>query len=165
MLKPLFKILELKHYSKNNELLLEYNNIHNMFHLSGEEYFLKLAFGGLELPEKYYIGFDNRTIVSEEDELSDLESEPSGNSYIRQQAASTGEFSFTIRDGHNLAISPIVSFSASGVGWGPVSKLFLTTSADNTGYLLGTATLPSAITLSADEFVTMRMAMSLMDNS
>jgi hypothetical protein len=95
--------------------------------------------------------------------MDDLIGEPSGGGYVRQEIASAGDFAINFENDHFVATSPIVAFRATTGSWGPVSNLFLTNMDDNTGYLISTAVLQSAIALNPGDAVTMRIGMKLRD--
>lgn len=160
----LMKVLEIKHYSKHNELLWEDKNILNLLHTDGEEFILQVLFGGEAIPTAYYLGMDNRASLSESDTMGSLGTEPIGNGYLRQPVLSTGEFTFTVTSlGFTQAQSPIVEFNASGGTWGPVANLFLTDQSDSSGYLISSIKLSSTVTLDDGERVTVRMGLGMRD--
>ncbi|MGK3945760.1 hypothetical protein ABK046_46375, partial [Streptomyces caeruleatus] len=65
--------------------------------------------------------------------------------------------------GFYRATSQIVTFIATGAGWGPVSNLFMATSADDSGILLASNPLSNSITLESGDAINMRMALALRD--
>lgn len=161
----LMKVLEIKHLDTNGTILWEQRNILNTFHYEGEEFLLRAAFTGGQdstiIPETYYLGLDNRTTVDAEDTLDDLIGEPSGGGYERQGIASSGDFGLNFENGHWIATSPIVAFFATTGSWGPVRNIFLTSTVNNSGSLISTSVLPSAVTLESGQSVTMRIGLTL----
>lgn len=149
----------------SDKLVWRHENLHNLFHQEGEEFMLRAAFtGGVNstiIPTNYYLGLDNRSTIAADDIMDDLVSEPTGSGYTRQTVSSSGDFSLNLEDGHYVATSPIVAFRATTGTWGPVSNLFFTNKDDSTGYLISTVVLPSVITLTAGNSVTMRIGMKL----
>jgi hypothetical protein len=167
----LMKILEIQQI-RNNKVIWEEKNVNNTLHTLGERFFLKCCFENDPdasprfPPQNYYLGLDNRSTVDVTDTISSLIDEPTNtNGYLRKPVSSLNGFSLELVNDIYRATSEIVSFNASGGGWGPVSKIFLTnTSTDTTEtVLLATASLSSAITLSSGDAVNMRMALSLQD--
>lgn len=163
----IMKILEIQHWDSKGTLLWEDKNVLNLLHQDGEEYLLRAAFTGGRvsnvIPDNYYLGLDNRQAVTAADTMDDLIGEPSGGGYVRQEIASAGDFAINFENDHFVATSPIVAFRATTGSWGPVSNLFLTNMDDNTGYLISTAVLQSAIALNPGDAVTMRIGMKLRD--
>jgi len=163
----IMKIIEVQHV-RNNSIIWEQKNVYNTLHALGEEFFLKCCFQISENhpPENYYLGLDNRTSVSVSDDIDSLIDEPTGvNGYLRKPVNSMTGFDITPVSGIYRATSQIVSFVATGGGWGPVSNIFITNSNLNDGntVLLATASLSSAITLNNGDNVNMRMSLSLQD--
>lgn len=114
------------------------------------------------IPDFYYLGLDNRNSVSATNTLDNtLVGEPSSGGYERQSISSSGIFSINLEDDHYVATSPIVAFRATVGDWGPVSNLFLCTTNNNTGTLISTAVLGTAVSLTAGDNVTMRIGMRL----
>lgn len=150
-----------------SKLVRQLERAYNLLHNEGEAFMLRAAFVGGRInsviPDKYYLGLDNRNTVSESDTLTDLEREPTLNGYARQVIGSSNEFSVS-RDsitGHFKAYSPIIGFHATGDGWGPVSNLFLSDSGSNAGTLISTAKLNTTISLSDGQSVTLRIVLML----
>lgn len=158
-------IIEIQHRDSKGNILWEQKNINNLLHQEGEEYLLRAAFTGGQsstvIPENYYLGLDNRQNISATQTLDDLIGEPSSGGYERQAVTSSGDFVINFQNSHYIATSPIVAFRATVSSWGPVSNLFLTTTDDNSGYLISTAVLESPVTLVAGDNVTMRIGMRL----
>lgn len=160
------KIIEIQHLDCNGLIIWQDKNIHNLLHLEGELYLLQAAFAGGQdstvIPVSYYLGLDNRSVVNDDDTMDELIGEPLSGGYARAAVASSGDFAINLETDHYLATSPVVQFQAT-TGWGPISKLFLTTNSDNSGKLISTAELDSPLTLGASEKVTMRIGMTLKD--
>lgn len=163
----LIKIIEIKKIDKLGNVVWTQNNIPNLLHLRGEEFILRAAFTGGRvsdvIPENYYIGLDNRGVISESQELSDITGEPSFSGYERQSISSSGDFTVSLDNGHYQAISPVMVFSANGGSWGPVGVLFLCDSSDNSGTLISSVQLQTPIMLNDGESVTLRFGGSLKD--
>ena len=164
----LMKILEVQHI-RNGEVIWEDKNLYNTLHVGGELFILSCCFDndGTLPPPNYYFGLDNRSEITVDDLLTDLEDEPftnaSPNGYSRVPVSSSVEFTLDVVNGNYRAISQVLQFSAIGLGYGPVSKLFMSTTTDNTGILIATTQLSSAVTLAAGETLNMRMGLSLQD--
>ena len=162
----LMKIVEIQHIC-NGEVVWEEKNILNTFHNGGELFVLSCCFdnGGSLPPANYYLGLDNRSTVSADDMLSDLVDEPTSNGYLRASVSSSNAFVIDTISGVYNASGPIITFTATGSGYGPVSNLFLATTSDNTGILIATAVLSAPITFTNSSSVNMRMRLSLQDGS
>ena len=165
----LIKILEITHLSKDKEILWSATNLRNMMHLEGEAFILNSLFVGgnvnnLYIPEYYYFGLDARASLAEDDGMADVESsEPSTNGYERQDISSTDQFTVSLASGVYRAISPIITFSASGGPWGTVKNLFLTNKNDYSGSLIASVPLTQTISVASGESINMRMGLSLKD--
>ena len=169
MKRHFLEILEVQHL-RNGEVIWENKNILNTFHVEGELFVLSSLLrtsGDISVPSFYYLGLDNRTTLSVADNMAGISTEPSGNGYSRQPvSSSTG---FTIEEfvssvdslSHWRAKSTIVSFSASGGSWGPVSNVFMTTELNNTGYLISSASLGVTRTLTSGDSFNLRFALRL----
>jgi hypothetical protein len=160
------KILEIQHIAKDGSILWEAHNLSNMLHITGEEYILKTMFvGGVTIPSAYYFGLDNRNILAASDDWAQITpTEPSTYGYARVPINSTGEFAVAVAlTGHNIASSPVVTFSAIGGAYGPVRNMFLVTTADDSGYLIASVALLSSVTLAAGEHLSARMGLGLKD--
>ena len=160
----LVKILEVQHV-RNGEVIWEEKNLLNTLHVGGELFVLSCCFDndGTLPPANYYFGLDNRAEISVDDLMTDIADEPADNGYLRAAVSSSGQFTVDILGGVYRATSQIVSFSATGSGWGPVSNLFLTTTSDDSGILIATSPLSNTITLSGGDAINMRMALALKD--
>ena len=161
----ILRIIEIQHRNSKGEILWEDKNILNILHQDGEEFVLRAAFTGGQvstiIPENYYLGLDNRATVVAANTMDDLIGEPSvTRGYERQAVGSSGDFAINFQTDHYVATSPIVAFRADET-WGPVRNLFITDQSDNTGYLIASAVLTSAIEVNAGESVTMRIGMQL----
>ena len=163
----LLKVLEVCLLDAEGNTLWEQRNILNVLHLDGEEYLLRAAFQGgavsTIIPDDYYLGMDNRQTIGIEDTMDDLVGEPGGAGYERQAISSSGDFAMNFERDHFVATSPIVAFRATTGNWGPVSNIFLTDKEDNTGYLIATATLSTAIEVDSGNSVTARIGLQLRD--
>lgn len=166
----LMEILEINHFNKNGDLLFNNKNVKNLVHKQGERYMLRVLFGDLEKSERYYLGLDNRSDLSEADDFQKVcELEVSSNFGYARQPVSNNGFSFVVNIyGDYQANSPIVYFRANGGSWGPVKNLFLCTDSvsscslnTNEGYLLSSIPLGSTITLLDGETISMRLAIAL----
>lgn len=163
----IMKIVEVQQI-RSGSVIWEEKNIYNTLHTLGEEFFLKCCFAISENhpPENYYLGLDNRAAVSVNDTVSSLKDEPTGvNGYLRKPVNSVSGFAIELVSGVYRATSQIVSFSAAGGSWGPVSKIFLINTSTDTDatVLLATAILSSPITLISGDTVNMRISLSLQD--
>lgn len=160
----IMKVLEVRHV-RNNQVVWEDRNIRNILHTKGEEFFLKVLFNNDgSLPQtNYYFGLDNRLLINVADVMSNVEDEPSGNGYARQTLSSATGFTIELKNGINRALGSIVTFSATGVGYGPVRNIFLTDKIDNTGTLISTVVMTSPATLAPGDSLSLRMALSLRD--
>jgi hypothetical protein len=158
----LMKVLEIQHL-RNGKILYQEKNILNTLHVEGEEFLLSVCFLGLSVPSAYYLGLDNRTTIAASDTLAGITSEPSGGGYVRATATPPGDFSLSLTDaGNNQIISPIVTFRATGA-WTTVSNLFLATTSDSSGYLLGSAALSESLNMISGDMVNMRLGLALKD--
>lgn len=159
------KVLEITHFSADGKVLYYENEIHNTLHATGEQFILGVLFQGLELPESYYLGLDNRATIDVDDTMTTISTsgEPTANSYERQFADAANFSLITNDSGNAQANSPIVTFQALGGSWGPVRNLFLTNESANDGYLIASVALSEQITVSDGEVVNMRLGMALRD--
>jgi len=167
----LLKILEINYLDSNKKVIWSDKNLYNIFHQTGEQYMLTSAFSGgatsnAYIPTNFYFGLDNRSSLAIEDTMTtivDTGNEPNSNGYSRVAISSTGIFDVSLQGDHYMAFGPIISFSATGVGWGPMTKLFLTTKSDNTGLLIASVPLTQPCSLIDGESVNMRMGLALSD--
>lgn len=167
MWNGLMKVLEIQHRDKNGNIIWEDHNLLNVLHLRGEEFLLRVAFTGGKvsdvIPENYYLGLDNRSLVNADDEMTNLIGEPNYAGYERQPISSAGDFSVHLTDGHYQALSPVVAFGSLGGVWGPVSNLFLSDGVGTGHTLISTVQLNTPIVVQSGESVTMRLGMKLRD--
>lgn len=163
--RGIMKVIHIQHLNVDGKIVWEQKNIRNMLHTEGEEFLLRAAFaGGSEIvPENYYLGLDNRSVINSGDTMDDLLAEPTTGGYSRQPVSSVDDFSISLEEGHIVALSPVVVFRAISGSWGPVSNLFITDKQNNSGFLISTATLGSAITVAEGDSVTLRFGMQLKD--
>jgi hypothetical protein len=165
MYKPFLNVMTIEHVDADGKVLWKQENLHNIFHINGEEYMLKALFAGFSIPGTYYFGLDNRGGLDDSDTLNTISTsgnEPTVNGYFRQGVGSTS-FTVAVVGSHNLAQSPIVSFSASGGSWGPVSNLFMATTSDNLGHLISSVPLSQLVTLDNGQSINVRLGLSLKD--
>lgn len=162
----LIKILEIQHI-RNNEVIWENKNLYNTVHLLADEYMLKCLFvnDGTLLPTSYYLGMDNRTTVATTDTITDLVDEPSSNGYQRQSLGIEDGWTVQYASGAYRAIGDIITFNATGGGYGPLRQLFLTNKIDNSGVLLATVPLTGVLNMSSGDSINLRMSLSLKDYS
>lgn len=158
----LMHVEEIRHY-RNGKCIWEAVNLPNVWHVEGQEFLLSTAFNldsGIEVPDQYYLGLDNRTTIQASDTISDVTSEPTGNGYVRQAFSSTTGFVVALKNGRMTATSGIATFVATGDSWGPIQNVFLTTAADDTGFLIATTNLGGEQTVQAGDSVSVRINLS-----
>lgn len=154
----------MSHLSSEGKVLFAEKNIRNMLHDAGEEFILKVLFGGVAVPSNYYVGLDARTSLSASSLISELYGpEPASNAYERQRIQNSNFAVTAGSSGGRKATSPALLFKAIGGSWGPVKNIFLCT---GLGYstnvtLISSASLSRTITVSDGEIITMKMAMTL----
>lgn len=158
----MMKVVEIRH-TRGGELLWEAENLYNTLHVQGEQYFLGVLFGGTPLPANYYMGLDARPTIAVADTMASIVDEPTSHGYLRQFVNATSGWNIQLVGGVYTAIGGIITFTASGGSWGPMSTLFLTNRIDNAGVLLSSVPLPQALTVSSGDSVSMRMSQSLRD--
>ena len=182
----LMVVLDIQH-KKNDEIIWESKNLLNLLHTEGEEFMLSLLFDGdfgidspstskhvLDgdnkpiRPSNYFIGLDNRSVVSVSDTMEEIATNepPASNGYLRQDVDS--ETGFTIEyvssTGVFRAKTNLIRFDATGSGWGPVRNVFLTNKSDDSGYLVATVPMDGdPRILGNGETLTMRVALALKD--
>ena len=162
----LLEVLEVKHI-RNNQVIWQNFNLHNILHTQGEEFILKALFSNLiTKPTYYYFGLDNRDNILLDDTLLSLNGEPQVHNYSRQAANSTDDWTFALIDGSMQARSLILTFGAYGGSWGPIRNLFLTTQIqedpEEDGYLISSIYLGnSSITVTSGDSISLRMAVKL----
>lgn len=160
--KGILKIIEVEHI-RNSKILWRQEEIYNQLHSKGELFLLNCCFNnnGTYPPGSYLFGLDNRTSISKNDEIEDLQGEPSGNGYNRQTRSSNGGFTVELHNEIYRASSNIMTFYATGSGWGPVKNIFLTTSVESEEILISSAALSQSISLVDGDSINLRMALSL----
>lgn len=153
---------------RNGTVIYREENVRNTLHSLGEEFVLKALFQGgnspnTYIPHLYYLGLDNRPVITAGDTMSSVEAEPFVNGYSRANMSSSGTQGFTIDvvNGYHRAVSNILSFTASGGGWGPCKNIFLSNAPNSDGTLISSAPLTTAVTLVSGDSVNMRMVFSL----
>ena len=156
-------ISEIVHCDTNGIELWRSENLRNVFHIQGEEFFLKALFTQAIIPGSYYVGLDNRLTINKADIPSGLVGEPGGNGYSRQAVSTAGGFGATYDSGKWNVKSITLLFNATGAGWGPVRNAFLTTATGNSGKLISSVALLSPRTMTAGQTLTFRFALSLGD--
>jgi hypothetical protein len=161
----LMEILSVEHI-RDGKVLYREENIKNTLHFLGEAFLLQALFMGgyspsIYIPDQYYLGLDARGTIAVADTMASVFNEPFVNGYTRQPVSSTNGFSLDVVSGVHRATSQIVSFSAAGGSWGPVSNIFLSDKPNNTGVLISSAQLTSPVTVLSGDSVNMRMALSL----
>lgn len=164
---------EFKHI-RNGEVIYEEYEIKNQLHLEGQQLILGAMFSGGPtanpfIPDLYYFGLDNRSIVAVDDTLATIGSlEPRQNGYARQPVSSTSGFTIEFNNDRAAyqATGQIVTFRGTGgspnaVVWGPVQNLFLTDRpiGADIGTLIATATLSTAVSVRSGDSISMRMSM------
>lgn len=167
----LLKIIEIEYLDKNKKILWRAENLLNTFHYEGENFILNAVFAGgkidnLYIPENYYFGLDGRTTITAADTMSTIEdsgNEPNINGYSRIAVSSYNEFETALVGDRYRAVGPILSYAATGGSYGPVRNLFLTNKIDNTGSLIASVPLTNPITLSNNQVINCRMALSFAD--
>jgi hypothetical protein len=158
----LVKILEIQHV-RNNKIIWEDKNLYNTLHVGGESFILSLCFAGATIPSQYFFGLDARPTISTTDTLSSLVGEPSGNGYLRAAVSSSSGFTIEEVSGVYRASSQIITFTATGAGYGPVTNLFMASTSDNSGTLIASSSLSNSITFAGGDSLNMRMALALKD--
>ncbi len=155
---------------RNNQVIFEKQNIHNILHVQGEEQILNALFVGGSIsnnyiPSFYYLGLDNRPVVSASDTYSSISGEPATSTgYARQGISSTSGFTIVTSGTTVKAKSSLVAFSATTSAWGPVKNLFLTNVVSGTpasARLYSTIEIGSAITVAVGDQISLIFSMSL----
>lgn len=145
-------IWEIEHRDKDGNVIWS-DVIENALADEGENNILDAYFRGQNAPSTFYLALFNDTPV-ETDTMADLQGEPSGNGYARQELErnTTGWPTLELDSGDYMVTSKQANFSASGGSWGPVTYMVLTTTASGTsGKLLAYVALSQSRTLQAGE--------------
>lgn len=164
------QVIEVQHV-REGQIIWENKKVRNLLHYTGQEFILRACFTGGRtstiIPDYYYLGLDNRTALTVDDEMGSLIAEPSANGYTRQMVSSSGDFTVTASSEfpNFRVISPIVAFQAAGGPFGPVQNLFLTNKNDSSGYLISSVPLGASVTASDGDIIRFRLAMTLKDCS
>ena len=164
--RGIMRVVEISHRDALGNIIFRTEDIRNSIHILGENFILKVLFGGQAVPNSYHIGLDSRETIQIHDAISDLASlEPSGLGYERQ---SIGSNDFSVVEnvaGFMQANSPTVLFTASGGSWGPIKNIFLCTGLGQSAptVLVSSASIGQNLVVSPGETVSMRMAMTLSD--
>lgn len=161
----IMQVLWIEHV-RDGKVIQREEKILNVLHFLGEAFALNALFRGgnnpsFYIPDQYYLGLDARSTLAVADTMANVLNEPFINGYARQAVSSSDGFTLDIVGGVHRATSAIVSFSASGGGWGPVTNIFLSDKPNNTGTLISSAKLTNPITVASGDTVNMRMALSL----
>ncbi len=173
-------IEEIKHI-RDDKVIYEEYEIPNTLHLEGEQLFLGALFQGGPLtnpfiPETYYFGLDNRSLVDRADTLATIGAlEPQGiNGYARQPVNSISGFTVDFDNDRAVykASSTIITFRGQGgtpgaIVWGPVQNLFMTDRALTVsgGTLIASAVLSNPVNVQSGDSVSMRMSLAIRGNS
>lgn len=140
--KKVFRIVEMQILDKNDNVVFERKNILNTTHTDWQEFALKTLFNtdsGETIPENYWIGLDNRGTITVADTLNSLSGEPTTNNYARISVSSEDGFDVELNDdGNYQATTSSLLWTAVGGSFGPVQNVFISTTQNSTGYLLGT---------------------------
>jgi hypothetical protein len=159
-------VLEIKHFDVFGNVIWENYNLPNMVHDEGEAFYLGVLYNSAvtPLPSNYYCGLDNRTSIANEDTLGNLYQEPTQFGYARQAVSSVNGFTIA-KNAADVwqATTNVVTFIASGGGWGSVKNLFLATTSNNSGKLISTVLLNGSHFLNDGEKITLRMGLTLRD--
>ena len=160
-------ILKIEHieHIRNGAVIWQEKNIRNMLHTAGEAFLLTACFAndGTTIPANYYFGLDARAAISIGDDINSIYDEPLSGGYARVAVNSTSAFTIQDVDGIYRAVSPVVTFVGSGSGFGPVKNFFMTTTSNNTGILISSASLSSSVTLAAGDNLNLKMSLQLHD--
>jgi hypothetical protein len=160
----IMRVVELTHADARGNTIRKIKDIPNRVHFLGEDFILKVLFGGVQVPGSYFIGLDSRESIDPEDSISGLSLlEPSTYGYERQ-AISSNDFSVVQNtSGFMQANSPTVLFTALDGSWGPIRNIFLSTGLGHASptVLVSSASIGQNLVVSPGETVSMRMAMSL----
>lgn len=166
--RGLLRIDTIEHVDINGKVIWSEKNLKNILHKDGEEFVLLAAFTGGNnpntfIPDNYYFGLDNRTDIAADDVMADVLDEPVGGGYSRQTIDSTTGFEHSVLNTVNRVTSDIITFNATGAGWGPIKNLFFTDQDDGSGYLISSVELRNTVTLAAGESINLMLGLSLRD--
>jgi len=100
------------------------------------------------IPTQFYIRLCNDTLTAS-DTLTSILNEPSGNGYSAQlvEASSVGFPTKDTFEGNPRLTSKEVTFTAASGDIGPVNTVFIATTSDNSGKLIGYLDLPISRTI------------------
>lgn len=174
-------IEEITHQNKDGVILWKENNLTNILHNTGEKLLLSSTFAGMTLPTNYTFGLDARTtltttggingesliypyIVDNVTLATKPDGEPVGNGYARVNVVNN---TFTVLldgDNHYRANGPVISFLASGSGYGPVSNLFLLYHASGQDIIVSTVPLQQPLTMVNGEVINVKMGIKLVSS-
>lgn len=151
---------------REGRVIYEEEDLENILHDEGEQALLSAYFdtdlaGYGAPPLNLYVGLDNRTSLTESQTLANLTGEPSGNGYARIAVSTTTGWTISNPVDDYQAKTATLTFNASGAGWGPVSKIFLATTSDNTGKLLVSLALSASRTLVAGDQLNTDLAIKM----
>jgi len=158
----ILKIIEIEHV-RDSKVIWSQKDLRNLLHDKGEELLLHCCFNndGSYPPSNYFFGLDNRATISKQNDIYSILEEPTGGGYSRRSVPSNGEFSIEESNGGYRATSSIMTFSATGGGWGPVKNMFMSTSSDDSGILVSSVALSQEVTLISGDAINLRMSLSL----
>jgi hypothetical protein len=154
-------IINAVHYSKDGDILWQATNLPNTLHTQGQQYMLETLFTGLAIPQVYYVGLDNRSVINQADILASITSEPTGNGYQRYALNSQTGFTPNFNLANWTVVSNTLLFTAVGGSWGPVKNAFLTTASSTQGFLISSLPLSSAITVNNGETFSFQLVLGL----
>jgi len=122
---------------KSGKLKWEESGFNNLVD-QGEMNFLDAYFRAQNIPSAFYARLA-RDILEDTDTLLTVQNEPEGNGYAPQliERNIVGWPTLELHDGDYRVISKELSWTASGGDIGPINLLFLATTPDNTGLLIG----------------------------
>jgi hypothetical protein len=146
----------------DGKLVYEEKDLYNVIHLDGQKLILETMFTTYTPQNIFYVGLDERSILSQSQNMSSVTGEPVGNGYQRQGLNRAGGFTI-IESTPVKAQSNLIAFSGTGAGWGPVKNIFLcTTPSGNSGALISSVVFRSSgITVAGNSVVSMRFSMLL----
>ena len=142
-----------QHIDKNGKVLWQNEKqIDNILHDDGEKYIIARIFctGHATYTTTFsslYLGLDARTALAEDDVLTTLSGEPSGNGYARVACSTAGDgtaktgadnkdFYLNASSGAYGAESKTVTFTCATEAWSAVTHIFLTSASSGTSGLL-----------------------------